>query len=94
MINRVGTSIYVVGNSQVLNRYIKPRTVIDLQLTKSFFKNKLDLRLNVRDLLHQDLVYYYKSDESRKKNTYQEGDYLNFVRNYGSTFSFAAGYKL
>jgi outer membrane receptor for ferrienterochelin and colicin len=93
MINRVGTSIYVVGNSQVLNRYVKPRTVIDLQLTKSFFKNKLDLRLNVRDLLHQDLVYYYKSDESRKKNTYQEGDYLNIVRNYGSTFSFAAGYK-
>lgn len=93
MINRVGTSIYVVGNNQVLNRYVKPRTMIDLQLTKSFFKNKLDLRLNVRDLLHQDLVYYYKADESRKKNAYQEGDYLNFVRNYGSTFSFAIGYK-
>lgn len=93
MCNRVGTSIYVVGNSQVLNRYIKPRTVIDLQLTKSFFKNKLDLRVAVRDLLHQDLVYYYKSDESRKKNAFQEGDYLNFVRNYGSTYSFAIGYK-
>ena len=93
MINRFGPRIFVVGNNVIPNRWEKPVTVIDFQVSKSFFKNKLELRLNVKDLLHQDYILYYKGTD-RKSNKYIEGtDYTNLVRNNGSTYSFTLGYK-
>ncbi len=93
MVNRVGQRIYIVGNDLYPNRWENARTVIDLQLTKSFFKNRLELRFNVKDLLHQNWIVYYKGDD-RKKNAYDKNvDYVNFKRNYGSTYSFVLSYK-
>lgn len=93
MVNRVGQRIYIVGNDQYPNRWENARTVIDLQLTKSFLKNRLELRFNVKDLLHQNWVVYYKGND-RKKNAYDKDvDYVNFQRNYGSTYSFVLSYK-
>jgi len=93
MLNRIGHRLYIVGSNIIPNRWENPRTVVDLQLTKSFLKNKLEIRFNVRDLLHQDLVYYYKGT-SRKSNAYNSKvDYVNFTRNYGTTYSFVIGFK-
>ncbi|MEO6303035.1 MAG: carboxypeptidase-like regulatory domain-containing protein [Bacteroidia bacterium] len=93
MVNRIGERIYIVGNDQVANRWENARTVIDGQLTKSFLKNRLELRFNVKDLLHQDYVIYYKGTD-RKSNAYNKDlDFANFQRNYGSTFSFAISYR-
>ncbi len=93
MLNRVGHRLYLVGSNIIPNRWENPRTVVDLQLTKSLFHNKLELRFNIRDLLHQDWIIYYKGT-NRESNKYQEDvDYLNFVRNYGSTYSFVLSYK-
>jgi TonB-dependent receptor len=93
MLNRVGESIMVVGNDLVPNRWTRPRTVVDLQLTKSFFKKRLEIRFNLKDLLHQDWIIYYKGNE-RKKNNYDASiDYINFSRNYGSTYSFVLSYR-
>ncbi len=94
MLNRVGERIWLVGNEIDGNRWEKARTVVDLQLTKSFFKNKLELRLNVKDLLHNDYIIYYKGDEKRKSNVYDpKKDYVNFIRNYGSVYSFIISYR-
>lgn len=93
MVNRVGEKIYIVGNDQVANRWENSRTVIDLQVTKSFLKNRLELRFNLKDLLHPDYVIYYKGDD-RKGNAYNSKiDYVNFRRNFGSTYSFIVTYK-
>jgi TonB-dependent receptor len=93
MVNRVGDKLYIVGNDQVPNRWENARTVLDLQVTKSFLKNRLELRLNIKDVLHPDYVVYYKGSD-RKKNVYDRNvDFVNFSRNFGSTYSFLISYK-
>lgn len=93
MVNRVGERIYIVGNDIIPNRWENARTIVDLQFTKSFLKNRLELRFNIKDLLHPDWVVYYKGSD-REKNSYQKDvDYVNFKRNYGTTYSFLVSYK-
>lgn len=93
MVNRVGERIYIVGNEQIANRWENARTVLDVQTTKSFFKNKLEIRLNIKDLLQQNSIIYYKGND-RKSNAYDaKVDYVNFKRNFGSTYSFVISYK-
>ncbi len=93
MVNRVGQRIFIVGSNIVANRWENPRTVLDLQATKSFLKNRLEIRFNVKDLLHQDWIVYYKGTD-RKSNVYKpDDDYLNFKRNFGSSYSFVISYK-
>jgi TonB-dependent receptor len=93
MLNRVGHRLYLVGSNIIPNRWENPRTVVDLQLSKSFLQNKLELRFNIRDILRQDWIIYYKGT-ARESNKYQpDVDYVNFVRNYGSTYSFVISYK-
>jgi TonB-dependent receptor len=93
MVNRVGERIWIVGNEIDGNRWERARTVLDLQATKSFFKNRLEIRINVKDLLHNDYFIYYKGND-RKSNVYDpKVDYVNFKRNYGSTYSFVISYR-
>ncbi|MBA2611647.1 MAG: carboxypeptidase-like regulatory domain-containing protein [Bacteroidetes bacterium] len=93
MVNRVGERIWIVGNEIDGNRWEKARTVVDVQATKSFLKNRLELRINVKDLLHNDYVIYYKGND-RKSNVYDpKVDYINFKRKFGSTYSFVISYK-
>lgn len=93
MVNRVGQRIYIVGNEIVANRWENARTVLDLQATKSFFKNRLEIRFNLKDLFHKDYIIYYKGN-NRKGNAYDSKvDFVNFKRNYGSTYSFLISYK-
>ncbi len=93
MVNRVGEKIYLVGNDILPNRWENARTVLDFQATKSFLKKRLEVRFNIKDLLHQDWIVYYKGS-NRTSNTYNKDiDYTNFRRNFGSTYSFAVTYK-
>ncbi len=93
MVNRVGDKIYIVGNEIDVDRWEKARTVVDLQATKSFFKNRLELRINVKDLLHKDYIIYYKRAVTEKGPYNPTVDYVNFKRNFGSTYSFIVSYK-
>ena len=63
--NRVGERIYIVG--QALNEggkiyynhiWENSRTFLDLQLTKKLLKKKLELKLNIQNILAQDQVFY------------------------------------
>jgi len=93
MLNRVGHRLYIVGSNIIPNRWENPRSIIDLQFTKSFYKNKLDIRFNIRDLLHQDLIYYYKGTNRANNAFDSKVDYVNFERNFGSSYSFVISYK-
>lgn len=64
--NRVGNRITIHGNQTTGNTapafWEKSRTFLDFQIAKSFWKNKIELKLNVQNALAQDLVFYQNND--------------------------------
>ncbi|MEY5049599.1 MAG: hypothetical protein RLZZ175_2958 [Bacteroidota bacterium] len=69
--------------------YERPRTVIDFQVGKEI--GKLNLKLTVGDILHQDLLYYINLNDDKNFN---EGvDNKLFLNNTGFTTSLTASYK-
>ncbi len=63
--NYVGKRIIIVGNNDEPNIWEKPRHVLDLQLSKTF-KEKIELKLNVRDILAQNLIFYQDINKNGK----------------------------
>jgi hypothetical protein len=63
--NYVGKRIIIVGNTDEPNIWENPRHVLDLQLSKTF-KDKLELKLNVRDALAQNLIFYQDINKNGK----------------------------
>lgn len=57
-VNTVGSRIYVLGSVLQPDIWEKSRTFIDLQLSKSFLNKKLELKMNLQNLLAQNLVFY------------------------------------
>ena len=55
--NRIGERIYIVGNNLFQEIWECPRDVVDFQVGKSFINKTLDVRLNIKDLLAQPLVF-------------------------------------
>jgi outer membrane receptor protein involved in Fe transport len=72
-INRVGNRI-IFGSSEVQpSLWEKSRTFLDAQIAKVFYKNKMELKLNIQNILAQDQIFY--------QNIYQNKDYnLNSVQ--------------
>lgn len=80
--NVVGQRIYIVGNVQEPSVWENKRHVIDFQIAKTFGE-KFELKLNVKDLLAQKLIFFQDLDGDRKydadkDNTWQE---VQFGRN-------------
>jgi hypothetical protein len=63
--NYVGKRIIIVGNQDEPNIWENPRHVLDLQLSKTF-KDKIELKLNVRDALAQNLIFYQDINKNGK----------------------------
>ena len=63
--NYVGKRIVIVGNTAEPNIWENPRHVLDLQLSKTF-KEKFELKLNVRDALAQNLIFYQDINKNGK----------------------------
>lgn len=90
MLNRIGPRIYIVGN--VLNEEVweYSRTILDLQATKSFFKNKLELRFIVKDFLAKGQPLLYFQNYDNKPFDYSKDMKTEFWRTrLGTTYSFA-----
>lgn len=69
--------------------YEAPRTVVDFQVGKEI--GKLNLKLTVGDVFHQDLLYYINLNSDK---SYNEGvDNKLFVNTNGFTTSLTASYK-
>jgi len=78
--NYVGKRIIIVGNTDEPNIWENPRHVIDLQLSKTF-KEKFEVKLNVRDALAQNLVYYQDINKNGKLDKSSFTDNKNFEHN-------------
>ncbi len=94
MLNRIGPRIAYVGNYLFQEIWEGSRTVLDMQLTKGLMKDRLEMRLNIRDMLakSQPLVFYQNFDN--KPFSYRNGNYSDFWRSrLGTTFTFQLSYK-
>lgn len=94
MVNRVGQRIYIVGNDVFQEVWEMPRTVLDFQVGKGFFKNRLEMRLTIKDLLakSQPVRFIQNFDASRVR--YNSDNTASFWRQQlGTTFSFQVSYK-
>lgn len=56
--NRFGKRISNAGFNPWQDQYENARDVIDLQLSTTLLKNKMQIRLNISDLLQQDFIIY------------------------------------
>jgi len=63
--NLVGQRIAISGSIQEPSVWENGRNVIDFQISKIFNK-KLELKLNVKDLLAQDLIFFQDINKNRK----------------------------
>jgi len=89
--NVIGPRIFSVGNSLYANIWESPRFVMDLQLSKSFLKRKLDLVLNFRDLL-APTAYFFQDNDGNK--VFDENiDNKMIARNMAQQISFTVSYK-
>lgn len=71
--NRIGNRIAIQGNqtSGATNPALweKSRTFLDYQIAKSFLNNKFELKLNIQNILAQDLIFYQNNDLESEKTT-------------------------
>jgi len=89
--NRVGPRVFIAGTLSDADIYEQTRDVIDFQLAKFFINNKLECKFNIRDLLAQDLLFYY---DINKNKTYEvAGDRPFSNRKMPKTFSLSFSYK-
>lgn len=88
--NRVGERIVNVGNIEYASYWEKPRSVIDLQINKTFYK-KLDVRFGIRDLLAQNIIFYQNGDANTSYDSAKDNDIWNFK--VGSSYSVNLSYK-
>lgn len=88
--NVVGRRIYLVGNSQEPDVWEKERHRIDFQISKEF-KNRFEIKFNVRDLLAQTQLFYQDINGNKK---YDKGiDSRWQETKFGQTFGLSLSYK-
>lgn len=90
--NRVGQRIFIVGNIKEPNIWENGRTVLDLQLAKTFEDRNIELKLNVKDILAQKSVFF---EDTNRDNKFKKGeDYIRWNRAFGQVLSINLSYKL
>lgn len=88
--NRIGQRIVSIGFDTYPSFWETPRNVLDIQLTKTFWK-KLELKLNARDILANPTIWYQNND---KKTSFGAGDNEILRIIPGATYSFSIGFNL
>ncbi len=90
LVNRIGRRIWLVGQDQYKHTFEAPRTVLDWQVSKTFGK-KIDLKLNISDILNQFDTFYQDQNENGRydKNVDTKINQIKF----GSNVSLAVTYK-
>jgi len=64
-LNRVGNRVFLAGNELNPAIWEKARTILDAQIAKNFYKNKLEVKLNIQNILAQDLIFYQNNYNER-----------------------------
>ncbi len=84
-VNRVGNRIYILGSTSQPDIWEKSRTFLDFQASKSFWKNKVEVKLNFQNIFAQNQIFYqnnFNIDPTVNKgqqimNSILTGDKLN-----------------
>ncbi len=87
--NRVGRRIAFVGNEEQQIIWENPRSVLDLSISRTFFK-KLQTKITIGDILAQDLIFY---QDMNKNGQYDDGkDIDSYHYKNGRTTSISLSY--
>ncbi|MBC7937952.1 MAG: TonB-dependent receptor [Rhizobacter sp.] len=89
-LNRIGERLAIAGSKNRPDFYEKERTVIDFQVAKTFFDNKIEVKFNVRDLLAQNIATYLDMD---KTQSFTEQDRIFSSNIAPRVFIFGASFK-
>lgn len=79
--NVIGRRIVIVGASAEPDFYEAPRHVIDLQVSK-IFKQKFEIKFNVRDILAQRQIWYQDINKNGKLDKGSENESANLTHTY------------
>ena len=60
--NRAGNRIAIAGRENTPALWEKSRSFIDMQIAKTLMNSKLEIKLNVQNILAQDLIFYQNND--------------------------------
>ena len=95
LFNRIGHRLAYVGNLDdgFADIYEAPRSVLDLQLSKKFLKNKAEIKVNISDLLNQKL-YFYQNADTNNLDLQKGEDAYRFTRKFGTTFGISLNYSI
>lgn len=86
--NLVGPRIYIVGNIQESSVWENQRHVLDLQICKKI--KRCEIKLNIKDLLAQDLIYF----QDLNKNIKFDNNDNNWQQiQFGQTFTISAKFN-
>ncbi|WP_162846965.1 TonB-dependent receptor [Mucilaginibacter gracilis] len=104
--NKAGRRTYTISSNPNLTEYENGRDLIDLQLYARFLKQKMDIKLNVGNLLNSTSIYYINSNGYKQvsgtstyntsfgKDSYEkEYDAVRYRIKYGITPSLTVTYK-
>ena len=89
-LNRVGDRVVLTGTKINANIYEKARTVMDFQIAKSVLNNLIELKFTAKDLLAQDISFYFDYDESK---TYTNADRFFALNKAPRVFTLSATIK-
>jgi TonB-dependent receptor len=87
--NRVGQRIYIVGNEQEPSVWENGRNLVDFQLVRNF-EDKFEIRLNVKDALANELVFFQDLNKNQK---FDAGDNAWQNITFGQTVSLSLKYN-
>jgi len=88
--NVVGQRIAIAGSVQEPSVWENRRHVIDLQLVKNF-TDKFEIKLNVKDLLAQDLVFFQDINKNKKYDATVDNTWQQIT--FGQTISLSLKYN-
>ena len=88
--NLVGQRIAIAGSIQEPSVWENGRNVIDFQISK-MFKKKLELKLNIKDLLAQDLIYFQDINKNKKYDKGTDSAWQEIT--FGQTVSMSLKYN-
>jgi outer membrane receptor protein involved in Fe transport len=94
IVNRIGQRIIVVGNfDNQPDIWENGRTVMDLQASKSFLKNKLEIRFTARDIFAKTQLQYFYNDKNRNNRFDKDKDDIIRSTRMGTSFSLQVSYR-
>lgn len=88
--NYVGRRLYLIGSTSEPDYWENPRHLLDLQLSKRF-KEKFEVKLNIKDVLAQNAILYQDIDKNKKYD--KEKDNTMVDTKNGQTISLSLSYK-